>query len=90
MNPSPIWLAMLLAVSLAAHAAEPQAQKAKPAQAPIVATAASAPASGAAGSTGPLTKKYCCSSPSGKACYVFGSASCSNCNTFCNGQIVIQ
>jgi hypothetical protein len=30
-------------------------------------------------------KKFCCTSPSGKACYVFGSASCSACETFCKG-----
>jgi hypothetical protein len=35
--------------------------------------------------SGSVEKKFCCTSPSGKACYVFGNASCSACESFCKG-----
>lgn len=58
----------------------------KPERAAAPAKKASAPTSGG----GDLSKKYCCSSPSGKACEVYGNASCSNCDTFCKGPVDTQ
>lgn len=39
---------------------------------------------------GKLEKRLCCKTASGNACYVFGNASCTNCASFCNGDMVIE
>jgi hypothetical protein len=39
---------------------------------------------------GDLTPKYCCSNKNGKACQVYGNASCSNCDAFCKGPVDTQ
>lgn len=36
------------------------------------------------------TKKFCCKTEGGTACYVFGKSSCSNCSDFCSGSMVIE
>jgi len=37
-----------------------------------------------------LDKKFCCKTESGTGCYVFGDASCTNCTSFCSGNMVIE